>query len=112
MQRINPTSPKAKSMRMRNFTFIKMGHPNITIGITLKIFQAVGRAIKSVEFYPRSTDLTALDFHLWECLNDAVDHTKPEKVNELREEIDCSSEVIQVHTLFDICQSSAKCRTA
>jgi hypothetical protein len=34
------------SMRRKSFTFIKMGHPNLTIGASLKIFQAVGRAIK------------------------------------------------------------------
>jgi hypothetical protein len=52
-------------MRMKNFTVIKMGQPNLTIGASLKIFQVVGRAI-SVEFCPSSTDLTALN--LMQCI--------------------------------------------
>ena len=52
-----------------------------------RAFNQVGRRGSATELPPRSPDLTPLDFYLWGTLKNTVYATKPQTLEELRDQI-------------------------
>ena len=87
--------------------------PIVTSGATWLNFQAgcTGRR-GSVEYQPRSLDLTPLDFHLLMYVKDAAFLIKPTTRKALREDMEGSWAAIPVYTMFDFStHSSAEFRS-
>ena len=63
--------------------------------------QWIGRR-GAVEFSPRSSDLTPLDFYLWATLKDVVYRRKLATLAVLQEEIEMACPAIHVETLVTL----------
>jgi hypothetical protein len=61
----------------------------------------------SVEYPPRSPDLTPTDFFLWGYLKDVVYSTKPATLQKLHQEIERFCLAVLAETLVATCQSAA-----
>ena len=63
----------------------------------------------SIEFPPRSPDLTPLDFFLWGYVKDKVYSTKPATINELRSSIEIKCTQIQHEMIMirNVCKSES-----
>jgi len=64
----------------------------------------------TLEFPPRSPDLTLLDFYLWGTLKDVLFRMKPAMLGDLRAEIRVACAAIPIDTLTKVAQSTARCR--
>ena len=62
----------------------------------------------TLEFPPRSPDLTPLDFYLWGILKDVVYRRKPATLGDLRAEIRAACAAIPINTLTEVAQSTAR----
>ncbi|PSN57830.1 hypothetical protein C0J52_04370 [Blattella germanica] len=66
----------------------------------------IGRR-RSIEFPPRSPDLTPMDFYLWGAVKDEVYRHKPRMLEELRLEITAACAAISIETLTDVVAATA-----
>ena len=69
----------------------------------------IGRRGCATNVPPRSPDLTPLDFYLWGTLKNAVYSTKPQSLEELRDQIEHSINDIPLATIQTVCRS-VRCR--
>ena len=58
-----------------------------------------------MEFPPRSTDLTPLDFYVWGTLKNTVYATKPQTLEELRDQIEPAISDIPFARIQTVCSS-------
>ena len=65
----------------------------------------IGRRESATEFPPRSPDLTSLDFYLWGTLKNTVYATKPQTLEELRDQIEHAINDIPLATTQTVCHS-------
>ena len=58
-----------------------------------------------MEFPPRSPDLNPLDFYLWETLKNTVYATKPQTLEELKDQIEHAINDIPLATIQTVCRA-------
>ena len=58
-----------------------------------------------MEFLSRSPDLTALDIHLWGTLKNTVYFTKPQTLEELRDQIEYAINDMSLAIIQTVCRS-------
>ena len=71
----------------------------------------IERRESATEFPPRSPDLTHPDFYLWRTLKNTVYATKPQTLEELRDQIEHAINYIALATIQTVCRSvRRRCR--
>ena len=65
----------------------------------------IGRRESATDFPPRSPYLTPLDFYLWGTLKNTAHSTKPQTLEELRDQIEHAINDIPLATIQTVCRS-------
>jgi hypothetical protein len=63
---------------------------------------------ENVEYPPRSSDLTLLDFFLWVAVQNVVYTSNPRTLQDLRREIETACAAVPLATIQNVCQSVAR----
>ena len=75
-------------------------HVNVRLFLDLTFnLRRTGRRGNATEFLPRSPDLTSLDYYLWGILKNTVYATKPQTLEERRDQIEHSINDIPLSTI-------------
>ena len=65
----------------------------------------IGRSESASEFPPRSPDLTPLGFYFWKALKNTAYASKPQTLEELRDQIEHAINDIPLETIHTVCRS-------